>query len=181
MDARTGSAERASATTQEDIARMTAELVQRREALESLRAHLAEARATRGRAPGRVGDGPAPTKRASRAASRSCAPRPPSASAAARRFLSAWPRTKGALRKSRPRSARLREALAAQNETLEAESSAREALRGRIADLEARLEGERTRAAQAQESLHRLQLDLSGRVGGGAQAAPGPHLGAVTS
>ena len=46
MDARTGSAERASATTQEDIARMTAELVQRREALDGLRAHLAEARAT---------------------------------------------------------------------------------------------------------------------------------------
>lgn len=157
MDARTGSAERASATTQEDIARMTAELVQRRETLEDLRAHLAEARATEA---GRQAE----WEMAQRDEKRFQGSEQELRAAAAIRersrnaLLERMAADEGRLAEKQAALARLREALAAQNETLEAESRAREALRGRIADLEARLEGERTRAAQAQESLHRLQL-----------------------
>ena len=49
MQARTGRAEQASATTQEDIARATQQLSDKRQALEQLRAELAERRATEAR------------------------------------------------------------------------------------------------------------------------------------
>ena len=111
---------------------MTAELVQRREALEGLRAHLAEARATEA---GRQAE----WEMAQRDEKRFQGSEQELRAAAAIRersrnaLLERMAADEGRLAEKQAALARLRETLAAQNETLEAESRAREALRGRIA------------------------------------------------
>ncbi len=157
IDRRTGQAEEVSATTQGDIARLTAELSERRAALEALRGEIAERRAAEAgleaememarRDEIRISGNRREMESADRIRERSRAALEQRVAADEERRSSKQAQLEA-----------LRKALERDNERLQAETRSREEARGRLMDLAGRMEEARTRAGAAQESLHRLEL-----------------------
>lgn len=157
IQTQTGQAEQKSATTQEDIARMSSELSERRAALESLRAELAERRAAEAGRQAELEMAQRDEKRftgtqqemeaASAIRERSCA-------ALEARIEADLVRQS----EKQGRVNQLHAELSQENTELESETSRREAVREQLAGLAERMEAARNRAEEIQESLHRLQL-----------------------
>ena len=157
MDARTGSAERLSATTQEDIARMGAELTRAREALEERRAVLAERRATEA---GRQAEWEMACRDETRVAGSEQELRAAGEirERSRRALQERTAADKARLADREAQVQRLRQSLERQKDALEEETQARETLRREISSLLQSAEDARARAASARESLHRLEI-----------------------
>jgi len=157
IDKQTGSAEAASATTQEDIVRLSAELTEQRNALEALRNELAEAREnTAGRQ--------ASMEIAQRDAQRLTGSQEELQAAAAIRDRSREAMQtrmeSDAARRDEQQAALivLREELSAEETALAGETALREQLRVSIAEESRQLDALRQKMQAEQEQLHRLQM-----------------------
>ena len=157
MQARTGQAEQASVTTQEDIARATQQLSDKRQALEQLRAELAERRATEA---GKQAE----LENAQRDEQRFDGSRQELESAAAIRRRSGEAlrqraeKDRAALEEKQQDVAKRREMLENTQNALRAEETRREELRVRASELNDRMEASRRQREEAQEALHRVQM-----------------------
>lgn len=157
MQACTGQAEQASVTTQEDIARATQQLSDKRQALEQLRAELAERRATEA---GKQAE----LENAQRDEQRFDGSRQELESAAAIRRRSGEAlrqraeKDRAALEEKQQDVAKRREMLENTQNALRAEETRREELRVRASELNDRMEASRRQREEAQEALHRVQM-----------------------
>ena len=160
IEAQTGRAEEASATTQEDIARLTAELAEARVALEALRTRLSEAKQT---AAARQAELDAAERDAARFAGTQ---QEMEAAAAIRERSGQALRERRAgdeqkLEKQQQALAAVRAVLTELEGELDGENRLREEVRGRMAQEAEQLAQSRRRGEETQEALHRLQMAQS--------------------
>ncbi|MGN1249196.1 MAG: hypothetical protein ACI4XW_03885, partial [Candidatus Spyradocola sp.] len=158
--AQTGKAEEASATTQEDIARLTAELAEARVALEDMRTRLSEAKQT---AAARQAELDAAERDAARFAGTQQEMEAAAAirerSGEALRERRAGDETK--LETQQQALSAVRAELTELEGELESENRLREEVRGRMAQEAEQLAQSRRRGEETQEALHRLQMAQS--------------------